>query len=168
MRLTIRGDGHYGRPEVMAWCEANGVDYILGLPGNAVLGRLLEQAADDIRVRRAEEQLPVVRGSRAAALGPGRVHHVTDEAVENCRADHRDSQPGAHRIRRGLPRGRPVRKPCTLPATRRTVTHGANAPAYAISHQPQTPIIPNQNAVKVRFEELRSELRLRPKLQHGE
>ena len=22
-RLTIRGDGHYGRPEVMAWCEAN-------------------------------------------------------------------------------------------------------------------------------------------------
>jgi hypothetical protein len=42
-RLTIRGDGHYGRPEVMAWCEANGVDYILGLPGNAVLDRLLEQ-----------------------------------------------------------------------------------------------------------------------------
>ncbi len=24
--LTIRGDGHYGRPEVMAWCEANGID----------------------------------------------------------------------------------------------------------------------------------------------
>src|SRR6476469_863859 len=23
-RLTIRGDSHYGRPEVMAWCEANG------------------------------------------------------------------------------------------------------------------------------------------------
>ena len=58
-RLTIRGDGHYGRPEVMAWCEANGVDYILGLPGNAVLDRLWEPAADDIGVRRAEEQLPV-------------------------------------------------------------------------------------------------------------
>ena len=41
-RLTIRGDGHYGRPEVMAWCEANGVDYIFGLPGNAVLDRLVE------------------------------------------------------------------------------------------------------------------------------
>src|SRR3954447_4016430 len=25
-RLTIRGDGHYGRPKVMAWCEANAVD----------------------------------------------------------------------------------------------------------------------------------------------
>ena len=72
-RLTIRGDGHYGRPEVMAWCEAHGVDYILGLPGNAVLNRLLEPTADDIRVRRAEEQAPVVRGytEHAMALNPG-------------------------------------------------------------------------------------------------
>jgi len=60
-RLTIRGDGHYGRPEVMAWCEANGVDYVLGLPGTAVLDRLVEPAADDVRVRRAEEQVAVVR-----------------------------------------------------------------------------------------------------------
>jgi hypothetical protein len=60
-QLTIRGDGHYGRPEVMAWCEANGVHYILGLPGNAVLDRLVEPMADDVRVRRAEAQAPVVR-----------------------------------------------------------------------------------------------------------
>lgn len=60
-RLTIRGDGHYGRPEVMAWCEANGVDYIFGLPGNAVLARLLEAAADDVRVRRAEADAPLLR-----------------------------------------------------------------------------------------------------------
>ena len=60
-RLTIRGDGYYGRPEVMAWCEANGVDYILGLPGNKVFDRLVEPAADDVRVRRAEAQAPVLR-----------------------------------------------------------------------------------------------------------
>ena len=60
-RLTIRGDGHYGRPEVMAWCEANDVDYILGLPGNTVLSRLVETAADDVRVRRAELEAEVVR-----------------------------------------------------------------------------------------------------------
>jgi hypothetical protein len=60
-RLTIRGDGHYGRPEVMAWCEANDVDYILGLPGNAVLSRLVEVAADDVRVRRAEAEAEIVR-----------------------------------------------------------------------------------------------------------
>ena len=60
-RLTIRGDGHYGRPEVMAWCEANAVDYIFGLPGNAVLSRSVEAAADDVRVRRAEAAAPVLR-----------------------------------------------------------------------------------------------------------
>ena len=60
-RLTIRGDGHYGRPEVMAWCEANGIDYIFGLPGNAVVDRLLEPVADEVRVRRAHTQAPVVR-----------------------------------------------------------------------------------------------------------
>lgn len=60
-RLTIRGDSHYGCPEVMAWCEANGLDYIFGLSGNAVLNRLVEPIADDVRVRRAEAQAPVVR-----------------------------------------------------------------------------------------------------------
>jgi hypothetical protein len=60
-RLTIRGDGHYARPEVMAWCEANAVDFIFGLPGNAVLSRLVEVAADDVRVRRAEVAAPVLR-----------------------------------------------------------------------------------------------------------
>jgi hypothetical protein len=68
-RLTIRGDGHYGRPEVMAWCEANGVDYILGLPGNKVLDRLVDPHADDVRVRRAEAQVPVVRGYTEARYG---------------------------------------------------------------------------------------------------
>jgi hypothetical protein len=60
-RLTMRGDGHYGRPEVMAWCEANEVDYIFGLSGNAVLAQLVETAADDVRVRHAEGEAEVVR-----------------------------------------------------------------------------------------------------------
>jgi Transposase DDE domain group 1 len=61
-RIAIRGDGHYGREEAMTWCEANGVDYIFGLSGNAVLDRLVDAAADDIRVRRAEGQLAILRG----------------------------------------------------------------------------------------------------------
>jgi hypothetical protein len=60
-RLTIRGDSHYGRHEVMAWCEANGLDYIFGLSGNAVLDQLVEPIADDVRVRRAEAQADVRR-----------------------------------------------------------------------------------------------------------
>ena len=61
-RITLRGDGHYGRDEAMTWCESNGVAYIFGLPGNVVLDRLVEPAADDIRVRRAESQAEVLRG----------------------------------------------------------------------------------------------------------
>ena len=38
----------------MAWCEANGVDYIFCLPSNAVLNALTDEAADELRVRRAE------------------------------------------------------------------------------------------------------------------
>src|SRR6201991_3771863 len=41
-KITVRGDSHYGRHEAMAWCEANGVDYIFGLGGNGVLDRMVE------------------------------------------------------------------------------------------------------------------------------
>src|SRR5881398_1321756 len=61
-RITIRGDGHYGRPEVMEWCDENGVDFVFGLPGNPVLDRLVDETADDIRTRRALDQKPCLRG----------------------------------------------------------------------------------------------------------
>ena len=61
-RILIRGDGHYGRPEVMEWCEQNGVDYVFGQPGNRVLNRLVDEASDDIRTRRALDQKPALRG----------------------------------------------------------------------------------------------------------
>jgi hypothetical protein len=61
-RITIRGDGHYGRPEVMEWCDKNGIDFVFGLPGNAVLDRLVDEATDDIRTRRALDHKPCLRG----------------------------------------------------------------------------------------------------------
>ena len=61
-RLTFRGDSHYGRREAMAWCEANGIDYIFGLAGNAALHGLSYQAGDDLKVRRAEAGAERVRG----------------------------------------------------------------------------------------------------------
>ena len=60
-QITLRGDGHYGRPEVMAFCEAGGIDDVFGLPTNPVLRNLVEQAADATRVRRAEVGAPVRR-----------------------------------------------------------------------------------------------------------
>src|SRR5512137_2390823 len=61
-RITIRGDGHYGRHEVMDWCEDNGLDYVFGLSGNKLLAAAVEEKADDIRTRRALEQRLVLRG----------------------------------------------------------------------------------------------------------
>ena len=60
--ITIRGDGHYSRPQVMAWCEENGIDFVFGLPGNAVLADAAEKTADDIRTRRALDHKPGLRG----------------------------------------------------------------------------------------------------------
>ena len=60
-RITIRGDSHYGRSEVMDWCEAKGVRYVFGLSGNDVLRSLVEPATDDVRVRRAEADAPLLR-----------------------------------------------------------------------------------------------------------
>ena len=60
--ITIRGDGHYGRPEVMDFCEANGVDYVFGLTGTKALADKLEDVADAIRVERAVEDQDAVRG----------------------------------------------------------------------------------------------------------
>ena len=54
-RITFRGDSHYGRPEAMAWCEANGIDYIFGLAGNSVLHRQVYEAGDALKVLRAEQ-----------------------------------------------------------------------------------------------------------------
>ena len=61
-RITIRGDGHYSRWEVMDWCDSQGIDYVFGLPGNAVLTRAVEAAADHIRTHRAETANPCLRG----------------------------------------------------------------------------------------------------------
>jgi hypothetical protein len=61
--ITIRGDGHYARPEIMAFCEAAGVDYVFGLPTNAALRAdpAIVAVADACAVKRAQAQHPVLR-----------------------------------------------------------------------------------------------------------
>jgi hypothetical protein len=61
-RITVRGDGHYARPEPMAWCEMNGVDYIFGMPGSKPLAGKVDETADAVRTERALLDKPVVRG----------------------------------------------------------------------------------------------------------
>jgi hypothetical protein len=59
-RITIRGDCHYGRHEVMTWCEANGLRYVFGLSSNVVLEQMVEPLADAVRAQRAEAQAKLV------------------------------------------------------------------------------------------------------------
>ena len=61
-KIILRGDSHYGRPEVMDFCDKSGIDLVFGLAGNAALDRAVDSAADDIRTRRALAQAPVLRG----------------------------------------------------------------------------------------------------------
>ena len=61
-RILFRGDGHYARPEAMAWCETNGIDYVFGLSGTKPLSRKVDEAADAIRTERALDDKDVVRG----------------------------------------------------------------------------------------------------------
>jgi Transposase DDE domain group 1 len=44
------------------FCDNRGIDFIFGLPGNPVLNRAVDLAADDIRTRRALARAPVMRG----------------------------------------------------------------------------------------------------------
>ncbi len=52
VRITVRGDGHYGTPEVMDMLEDFDCDYILGLPGNKVLTQLSRPWCEDAATRR--------------------------------------------------------------------------------------------------------------------
>jgi hypothetical protein len=44
VRIAVRGDSGFCRDEIMAWCEANRVEYVLGLARNTRLVGLVEEA----------------------------------------------------------------------------------------------------------------------------
>ena len=49
--ITIRADSGFAREALMAWCEANGVDYVLGLARNARLQRAIGGALHEAKER---------------------------------------------------------------------------------------------------------------------
>jgi hypothetical protein len=51
VRIVLRGDSGFCREEIMAWCEAHGVDYLFGLAKNSRLVEALEPALADAHVR---------------------------------------------------------------------------------------------------------------------
>ena len=51
VQILLRADSGFARDELMAWCEANGVDYLFGLARNA---RLVGAIAEDLAAAAAE------------------------------------------------------------------------------------------------------------------
>lgn len=60
-RITIRGDGHYARPEAMDFCEQNDISYLFGLTGTKPLLAKVREAADAVAVARAVDNAEAVR-----------------------------------------------------------------------------------------------------------
>jgi hypothetical protein len=67
--IVVRGDSHYGRAEAMEWCERQGVDYIFGFGGNAVLKAMTQADADALCVRRAASSAAKLRSFASSSYG---------------------------------------------------------------------------------------------------
>jgi len=61
VRILVRGDSHYGRYEVMDWCENQGVSYIFGFGGNAVLHAMTQKVADKLVANRERRSVAKLR-----------------------------------------------------------------------------------------------------------
>jgi hypothetical protein len=119
--ILLRGDSHYCGPEVLDWCRANGVDYILGVAPTTTLRRhILDLEASTKALRRRP------KGGKGASLQiflrwccelePRRADHCARRGW--CRGAghalhrHQSDEPQSPRsLRRCLLPPRPGRKP---------------------------------------------------------
>ena len=52
--IIVRGDSGFCREDIMSWCDANAVDYILGMSKNSRLNRIVEKEMKKARRRYSE------------------------------------------------------------------------------------------------------------------
>ena len=72
VKIVLRADSGFCREEIMAWCEGNGVDYVLGLAKNAVLIREIQK-----QLEKAEKKF---QRTRKAARYFKDFHYSTKES----------------------------------------------------------------------------------------
>ena len=56
VRIVVRGDSGFCREELMAWCEAEGVDYLLGLAKNERLKAAIKKEMEEAKARYQEAE----------------------------------------------------------------------------------------------------------------
>ena len=142
-RITFRGDGHYARPEAMAWCEQNGVDYVFGLPGTKPLARKVDEAADAVRTERAVGN----QGRRARLHRDAPQGQILESRAPRRRPHRGDAARPRHPFRRHQSRARlgrvDLRQPLLRARTGREpdqAAQDANSPPTAPSAVRRSPI----------------------------
>jgi hypothetical protein len=58
VKIVLRGDSGYCREELMAWCEANQVDYVFGMARNPLLEKIVADALEQARQQWEQTQQP--------------------------------------------------------------------------------------------------------------
>jgi hypothetical protein len=58
MKIVLRGDTGFGREALMAWCEANQVDYVFGMARNCLLEKIVAGALEQARQQWEQTQQP--------------------------------------------------------------------------------------------------------------
>jgi hypothetical protein len=58
VRIVLRGDSGFCREELMAWCEANQVDYVFGMARNCLLEKIVAEALEQARKQWEQTQQP--------------------------------------------------------------------------------------------------------------
>ena len=76
VRIVVRGDSGFCREELMSWCEAEGVDYLLGLAKNERLKAEIEKEMGEAKAQYQET-------GRAARLFQEFVYHGRVGAVQD-------------------------------------------------------------------------------------
>ena len=58
VKIVLRGDSGFCREELMAWCEANGVDYVFGMARHPLLEKMVANALEQARQQWEQTQQP--------------------------------------------------------------------------------------------------------------
>ena len=148
-RSCCAADSHYCGPEVLDWCRANGLDYILGVAPTTTLRRHVEDleastkarfeaAPRDGKLRRFKEFFDgaqswsrVERIIARVEVGRGRTGHPLrrhqSDATQRSRGSTKTSIAGAARPKTISNPGRPIWRRIARPAPRRPPTSSASS-----------------------------------------
>ena len=109
VEITVRGDGHYGTPDVMELLEDQGCNYIFGPPGNARLSKTGQPWCEDVAVRRVQRGKDKLRrffrvAYRAMVTGAhgGRPRRGNLEGLRRPLRRHQSARQGQGALREGL------------------------------------------------------------------